>query len=320
MKILICYFSGTGNTQKAAERFAEVFKTEYKDDVTLFRMENEFTFDVNDFDMLGIGYPVHAFNAPSIVLNFCKKLPQAKNKTKTFIFNTSGEPLKLNNISSLRTVKLLKARNFEVTNEYHYCMPYNMIFRHSDAMAYKMWSTAKLLIPLDVKEIKQNVEHRLDTVLMGSFIAWVMRCEHWGGRFNGKRYKVDENCIHCNKCVKICPTHNITIEDGKFKFGGNCLMCMRCAQLCGRNAIKTGWFNSWKVNGAYSFEKPTEEQKQIYNKMLTAAYEKYFEECDMRIATNYPSVIISSVDQAQYLAAATQISDENKPEELTFKI
>ena len=68
MKILICYFSGTGNTQKIVDCYANIFTTQYGDDVTLIRMEDDFKYDVNDFDLIGIGYPVHAFNAPSIVL------------------------------------------------------------------------------------------------------------------------------------------------------------------------------------------------------------------------------------------------------------
>lgn len=302
MKILICYFSGTGNTKKVVDCFTETFTKEYNDEVTVVKMEDGLSLDINDFDLIGIGYPVHAFNAPSIVLDFCKSLPVANREIRAFIVNTSGEPIKLNNISSLRATKLLKQRNLRVTNEYHYCMPYNMIFRHSDTMAYRMWHTAQLLIPLDVKEIKSNREHYLEPVFMGDFVAWVMRCEHWGGRLNGTRYKVDDKCVHCNKCVKICPTHNITIENGEIKFGNKCLMCMRCAHLCGRDAIKTGWFNSWKVNGAYSFEKPSKEEQQRYNKMLTSAYERYFEECDMRIATNYPTIIVQD-------AAATNAFD-----------
>ncbi len=287
MKILICYFSGTGNTQKIVDCYANIFTTQYGDDVTLIRMEDDFKYDVNDFDLIGIGYPVHAFNAPSIVLRFCKKLPKLNTKKPAFIINTSGEPLKLNNISSLKLTAMLKRRNITVNNEYHYCMPYNMIFRHGDEMAYRMWTTAQLLAQLDVKEIKDGVKSRLQKVFMGGFIAWVMRCEHWGGRLNGKQYKVNENCVNCKKCVNICPTHNITVKDGKIKFGGDCIMCMRCAHLCPTDAIRIGWFNSWKVNGAYSFKKPKSPDTKRYNKMLTKAYKKYFTLADKRIAESH---------------------------------
>lgn len=286
MKILICYFSGTGNTKKVVERYAECLTNEHGAQVTLFPMEKEFSLDVNDYDLLGIGYPIHAFNAPSIVLDFCRKLPRCAEKKRAFIVNTSGEPLKLNNISSIKTIRILKKRNIVVENEYHYCMPYNMIFRHGDHMAYNMWNTASQLVPIDARDIVNNLPHRLSKVFMGGFIAWIMRCEHWGGRFNGRMFKTGDACSNCQMCVKICPARNIKEENGKIKFGKKCLMCMRCAHLCPRNAIQTGWFNGWKVNGMYSFEKPQTKNDEHYNKMLTKAYKKYFDECEARIASN----------------------------------
>ena len=296
MKILICYFSGTGNTKKLVDCYADIFTSQHNDEVTIARMEDKFEYNLDDFDLVGFGYPVHAFNAPSIALQFCKKLPRLANKKQAFIVNTSGEPLKLNNISSLKMTSILKRRNIIVNNEYHYCMPYNMIFRHGDGMAYRMWTTAQLLAPLDVREIKDGKKSLLQRVFMGRFVAWVMRCEHWGGRLNGKQYKVNDNCVSCKKCINICPTNNITIKNGKIKFGGKCLMCMRCAHLCPTDAIKIGWFNSWKVNGAYSFKKPKSPDTKRYNKMLTKAYKKYFEQADKRIAENYPNGVTTDLD------------------------
>ena len=290
MKVVICYFSGTGNTAKIAEKYRDNL-VERGASVTVYAIDNlllnglteEFLNNLKDADLLGIGYPVHAFNAPSIVLRFANSLPKATAKKRAFIFSSSGEPLKLNNISSLKTQSLLRRRNYYVTNEYRYVMPYNIMFRHSDSMAYRMWDVAQKIIPLDVDEILDDKEHRMKRVFCGSFVAWVMRCEHWGGRLNGRRYKVDDKCVQCQKCVNICPTKNITIKNGRMRFGKNCLMCQRCVQLCPKDAIHMGWFNTWKVHGAYTFAEPAEEQTQTYNRMLTKSYKKYFEENDKRI-------------------------------------
>ena len=291
MKILICYFSGTGNTRKVAEKYASCFEADGNTVQTmpidgLFgekKLPQEFVDQLEQADLFGVGYPVHAFNAPAIVLEFVKRIPKSTVSKRAFLFSTSGEPLTLNNISSLKIRNMLKRRKYVATNEYHYCMPYNIIFRHSQEMAHKMWTTAEQMIPLDTEEILQNKPHRLKKIFCGSCLAWIMRCEHWGGRLNGKHYKVSDECIHCEQCVKICPTHNITIEDGKFKFGNKCLMCMRCAQLCPKDAIKIGWFNKWKVNGSYNFEEPETREEQKYNRMLTKAYAKYFADCEARL-------------------------------------
>lgn len=84
---------------------------------------------------------------------FVRRLPKVKDKDY-FIVKTSGEPVAMNNASSIHLVKKLKKKGFSrLTNEYHYVMPYNMIFRHTDEQAQKMWHTAQKLIPIDVEEI-----------------------------------------------------------------------------------------------------------------------------------------------------------------------
>ena len=220
MKVLIIYFSGTGNTKKVAEKYASSFR-ELGHEVEMASVDglprdraltDEFFAVLGEADLVGFGYPVHAFNAPSVMLKLAKIIHKQPTPKRAFIFNTSGEPLKLNNISSLKLTHMLKRRRFDVFSEYHYCMPYNIIFRHTDEMAYKMWTTAEQLIPLDVKQLVEGAPHKLKRVAFGGFVAWVMRCEHWGVRLNGRRYKVLNQCVHCQKCVNTCPTHNITVK------------------------------------------------------------------------------------------------------------
>lgn len=283
MKVLICYFSGTGNTRMIVEKYAEEFHKN-GNTVDIYKIEDgNFDYDLSQYDMLGISYPVHAFNAPSIVVEFVKSLPKSLTVKKLFIAKSSGEPLSINNISSYKIVSVLKRKNYILNNEYHYVMPYNMIFRHSDAMAFKMWDTAQRLIPIDCEEILSGKTVKLKRIFMGRFLAWLFRIEHWGGRFNGKKYKVKDNCINCQKCVKNCPTHNITVKDGKFVFGKKCLMCTRCSFQCPANAIKIGWFEKWKVNGAYNFNNPDGTYQKSHKNYCKRSYAKYFARSEHKI-------------------------------------
>jgi ferredoxin len=286
MKTLICYFSGTGNTKKVVDKFAEEFEKNGCE-ITLTSIEKNEKIDFSQFDAIGIAYPIHAFNAPSNVVEFCKKMPKMSEKKQLFIIKSSGEPLKINNISSTKIKSILRRKNYYLTNEYHFVMPYNMIFRHSNSMAYRMWHTAEQLIPIDCKEIIEKKKVKLSYFPCAHFIAWVMRIEHWGGRFNGKKYRVSDKCLHCQQCVRNCPVHNITIdEEGNFHFGNKCLMCMRCSMMCPVDAFKIGWFNGWKVNGRYNFNDPNGNEQASHKNFCKHSYKKYFARSEEKIKKN----------------------------------
>ncbi len=283
MKVLLCYFSGTGNTKKIVDKYVDEFKKR-NIDIDVWNIEKkDQKFDAKNYDMLGIAYPIYAFNAPSIVVDFVKNIAKQDKKKKLFIIKSSGEPLAINNISSNKIKNLLKRKNFILTNEYHYVMPYNIMFRHTDNMAFKMWDTAKKVIPVDCDEIVKNKESKLSYIFMGNLIAWIFRIQYWGGRYNGKKYEVNEKCIKCKKCANCCPVNNIKIENDKFVFGDRCIMCMRCSFCCPADAFKIGLFNKWKVNGQYNFNNYNENEIQTHINFCKNSYKKYFDRCDKKI-------------------------------------
>jgi len=188
----------------------------------------------------------------------------------------SGEHLFWNNASSLRLSSMLKKKNLFIENEYHYLMPYSFMFRHTEEMAFRMDEEAKRRIPLDTLEILQNKKRPIKRYFLDRPFAAILRIQWFGGRFNGRFYKVKENeCIHCHKCINACPAHNITYADGKFHFGGQCYMCERCVFHCPKGCIEPGLFRSWKVNGVYSFS-PKEGEKDRHPHYWKKNYEKYF--------------------------------------------
>ncbi len=282
MKIGIFFFSGTGNTKK----IAELYKREIEsagNQVELYSLPLKQEVDFSSFEMLGIGYPIHAFNAPKIVLKFAKSLPKRQDKLKTFIFKSSGEPVKMSRVSSLKLVSILKRRGYRVDNEYQYVMPYNMIFRHTDHMAYKMWETAKALVPIDCRDVLSGTVRHEKKMFMGGLLAFFMRCEHWGAHINGLFYKVKGDCISCGRCAATCPVGNIVMKDGKPDFGKKCMMCARCSFNCPANCIKIGLFDSWRINGAYSFKDGDPNEKNGHENYCKKAYDRYFEEAEKRI-------------------------------------
>lgn len=286
---MIYVFSGTGNTKKACD----IYKSEFGKfgiETTLYNVKKGFENlpNPNDFDLVGFAYPIHGFNAPYIMLDLAKALPKANEKKGYFVVKTSGEPLKINNVSSIKFNDIMKKKGYVAGSEYHYVMPYNMIFRHTDEMAAKMKGTLVKLAPIEAREVICGVEHKLAKVPFGRFVAWVVRIEQPAMKVNGRFFKVDsDKCINCGACAKNCPVGNIKIdENGKFTFSNDCVMCTRCSFNCPRDAFDIGILNGWRVNGRYSFKAPQTPQKDKHARYCKKVYARYFAEAGKKIAAN----------------------------------
>ena len=82
MKACVLYFSQTGNTRKFAEAISDSLKIP-----AVFDMTTTEPSVVDDFDVIILGTPVHAFNPSKEALAFVERLPEGKGK-KTILFCT----------------------------------------------------------------------------------------------------------------------------------------------------------------------------------------------------------------------------------------
>ncbi|MCI1245086.1 MAG: EFR1 family ferrodoxin [Bacilli bacterium] len=285
MKVCLYFFSGTGNTEK----IALCLKRAFGEDTVVYKMVYPFAAypNPNDFDLIGVGYPIHAFNAPKVVNDFYKRFPKADKPKEYFIFKTSGEPLRFNDFSSRELIRSLKKKGYACIQEFHYIMPYNMVFRHSDSMAKKMWIYAQKMVDLNVRKILSG---KVRTLRFRPFQGWYtvpFRVEWPFASANGRFFKVEEGkCVHCLRCVRSCPLKNIELKDGKITFGNRCALCMDCSFSCPQKAIVPGVFaGKWLINGQYRLEQlekdgaipiPSKSHEAHFNK----AYDRYFAECD----------------------------------------
>ena len=81
MKACVLYFSATRNTKK----FAKAISTELN--LPLFNVEKIKSQEIETYDLLIIGTPVHGLAPAKIISSFVDSLPNANNK-KAIIFST----------------------------------------------------------------------------------------------------------------------------------------------------------------------------------------------------------------------------------------
>ena len=82
MKILVAYYSKSGNTKKVAEAIFDAVDKEGKEIRPMKEVENP-----EGYDLIFCGFPVHAHSVPVAAQNFLKKIPR---EAKVALFSTHG--------------------------------------------------------------------------------------------------------------------------------------------------------------------------------------------------------------------------------------
>lgn len=300
-KAVLYVFSGTGNTALVAELYKK-YLTDYETTIYNVRCTKENGYDPfpnpQNYDLVGLGFPVHGFNAPKVMNDFTKLLPTidcANNgKKKSFVFKSSGEGLTFNNYASQKIIHRLERKGYEFFTDRHFVMPYNMIFRHSPEMVKSEYIFADAQVRLNVKELSENRKGKVHYFPLRYWFVPIVRIEWIYAQLQGPAMKVNsKKCINCMKCVKNCPMSNIKFENGKFKFGTHCALCVCCSFGCPTKAISIGLLNGWRINGDYkiiktasddsiSFPHFTKELKGLHRWL----YFKYYQKLEKELNEN----------------------------------
>ncbi|MCF0242906.1 MAG: 4Fe-4S binding protein [Treponema sp.] len=295
-KCIIYVFSGTGNTKLCADLYKKYFERQGMLTTVFSVKMKELKFvefpNPNDFDFIGFGFPVHGFNCPKVMNDFCKYLPSLSEKKPAFILKTSGEGLFVNDYASQKIIPHLIKKNYDILSERRYVMPYNMIFRHSDEMVKGEYIYAKALIDLHCRELIQEKREKVRVCPLKYWFVPVVRILWIYAKVQGPSMYADkEKCIKCNKCVQNCPLGNIRYdsEKGRYKFGTNCVLCVCCSFGCPSKAVSIGLLNGWRVNGSYNIEKTAlnpDLEFPVFPKMKGFKgflYKGYYKKADKRL-------------------------------------
>jgi len=257
MNISIIYFSQTGNTRRVAEAMAEAFR-EAGHITRTTPLKKATPQDAITGDMLGIGSPCFASQAPTPIKVFLRSLPEL-NQKRAFVFATSGgAPGRV--LSDL--TRLLHRKRADVVGgfltrgECHYPVPC-IVGRWPNRPNAGDLACARRFALAVAKHISAGrpgliAESRSDTLRPeGRFYGLV----GWSSTDRFLRILMPQpqldstRCDLCKWCVYECPTHNIMLQPYPV-IGEHCIRCYRCLTGCPQKAFEVDW---WLANPVLQF-------------------------------------------------------------------
>jgi flavodoxin/ferredoxin len=254
----IFYFSGTGNTEIVSELLEQAFKDRGVD-AGRFKIEDilngEAQVVVQSYDIVGVGHPIHGFDAPWVVYDFVARLPLAEGK-RAFVFKTAGGPETINHSASKSLIARLQRKGYEVFYDRLFYLSSNWVYKQSAPLVKRLYNAAVEKAAHMSEEILAGKERVLRP---GTFLRVLARAvglsEALGARFFGKDLHVSDACTDCGKCIDNCPMRNISRDNGAIRFGWRCVWCMRCIYACPQQAISPRFAGFCVVKDGYDIRR-----------------------------------------------------------------
>ena len=172
-KICIFLFTGTGMTAYVIDKLKSELETkQHEVDVFLIEDTRAEQLSYENYDGIGLAFPVHSFNAPEIVMKFVKKLPEWRNKRdqsndpepgKAFIINVTGEVSPMNAAATKYVRRRLGKKGFKVIFDRQLAMAPNFMVKYDEKKLKNSLKNIKEQIPEAADDLLQALESFDDT-------------------------------------------------------------------------------------------------------------------------------------------------------------
>ena len=231
MNNIIFYFSGTGNSLKAAKAIAAELGN-----CRIVSMGKPGNYTLTEkYDSIGFIYPVYFWGLPKKTIEFIKNMNLDTSKNAYFysLATMGGDAM----YAVYQIYEIMEKRHGIKMN---YCQKIKMF--SNDVLLYEMRKDVagitkksnEKLVPI-IKAIKNRENNKANkftkifAFLNKQFLKTVSNTD--------RHYTVDNNCTGCGICEKVCPVKNITMKNNKPEYSHNCEQCVACIQYCPPMAI-----------------------------------------------------------------------------------
>lgn len=243
MRIVILYFSGTGNTHWAAREIAGSLSEQGWDaravSIEMVR-DKELHSIVDEVDILVIGYPIYGSDTPEPIKELIDRLPLGNGKP-AMIFCTQW---KFSGDGAMVAGRELRQKGYGIRWTLHLKMPNNVCVT---AMPLPYTANFDKHAPT-LDRARKRIDKLIDRLVHDRSYRWPS-CRAMGAlqrvpyrllydRFRDAPSLEDARCTGCGRCARNCPAGNISMEHGLACFADKCVMCLRCYNFCPTMAIK----------------------------------------------------------------------------------
>ncbi|MBK8806726.1 MAG: EFR1 family ferrodoxin [Bacteroidales bacterium] len=250
-KLLIYYFSGTGNSKNVALWMSSVASKRNIESVIINIAEIDRTSITPPLkgELLVFISPIHGFNYPPAMMHFIGRFPKGENNV--LLMNTRAGMLignfitpGLTGIAFLLSSLLLKMKGYSIVGMAPFDLPSNWISVHPGLND----KTIKIIH----QKIKPKVLDCTEKVLSGKtnfaalreivqdvIVSPISVMYYLIGRFLfAKSNFASADCNNCDICIKNCPVKAIIKVNNRPFWTYNCESCMKCMSHCPKKLLK----------------------------------------------------------------------------------
>ena len=273
MKVLISYFSATGNTGKMAKVIEEGFD-ELGCKVTMVNMgpskNRQEKIDLTPYEAVVFGAPVHVRRAPRVVREWLRTLNGHGKKCSMF-FTYGGFGIHPAHYS---TRQILEEQNYSVVSSAEFLSVHTFNLGGWKAMEGRPneldFEVAKNYVRITHKRFTGEDDRVLGELEKTEFPEEMLDAAE------ASRFKIvtqlptrsGQECGMCLECEELCPTGAIKAESGEAD-SGRCIACLACVANCPEKALEINDMSkSWpfKLKKENATEESLKEQKsKIYS-------------------------------------------------------
>lgn len=251
-KLVVYYFSGTGNSENVAYWLADIarekgMETSLNNIAKIDRLAIP-TPELNT--LVAFVSPIHGFNYPPVMLNFILRFP--KGHSNILLLNTRAGMLigkwnvpGLTGIAFYFAALALKLKGYSIRSMFPVDLPSTWISVHPglndrtvkflhERNREKVYRFARKVLSggSDFRAVREIIQDLLiSPISLGYYFI--------GRFFFAKTYYASADCDNCGLCIKSCPVKAIKTIDNRPFWTFNCESCMHCMSYCPKRAIET---------------------------------------------------------------------------------